>query len=354
MRRPYPLPISRILAAAVIVTLACSPAPELAENLMKLSKRLVWETSLHTIREIHYGDCHPSPGREIIIVGYDGALLSSRDDRELASVEFATGLARPEVVDMTGDGRCEFLDRGMGWHSSGLLDHAGEVAWSLADESGIEDIAAGDLDDDGLLDLVFAMNRDDGLRRYDHTGRLVWQVPVTVSNRVAIVDVDGDGRKEIVHNDNSDHIRVRDEHGNLVWETRVRRLPTVDFSIVEVGAPLLRPHLFFGFFSKESWITDFDGTPKRRFAGPLGIDVRPAMVRFTPGAPISVALLFSEMHMRSPAVLQVYDEDDDVVFRAEHERACWAIATVPRAQGPGERLLVGCGHQVWEYSLEGS
>ncbi len=350
---PHPKPIFWLLAVAVMAALSCGRSPEIAEDLIKLSKRLVLETSaLHTIRKIHVGDCHPSPGTEIVIVGYRGALLIGPDDRELATVEFASGLPRPEVVDVTGDGRCEFYDRGWGWLSTGLLDHDGEVSWSLTDEDGLDDVAAGDLDNDGIVDFVIGMNGRGGLRRHDHTGRLVWRVPDSNVDNVEIVDIDGDGRREIVHNNARRQIRVRDEHGKIVKETTFQGRSVTNFSIVELGTPA-RPHLFFGYLSEQAWIADFDGSPKRRFSGPQSSQTWPATVQFQEDGPVFIALLFRGMgsSMRDPAILQVYDEDDNVVFREEYDGACGAIAAVPRSRRSGERLWVACAGQVWEYSI---
>ncbi|MEM7583469.1 MAG: hypothetical protein AAF560_08825 [Acidobacteriota bacterium] len=344
-----------MLAIVVIFSSACGQSRAPAENSMQLSRKLVLETSRHDIREIHYGNCHPSPGNEIVIAGYQGASLISRDYRELAHVEFDERLARLDVVDMSGDGTCEFLDRGMGWHSTGLLDHEGKLAWSLEDEMGIHDIAAGDLDDDGFLDLVVA--ETGGLRRHDHTGRLVWEIPTSLIHRVGIVDIDYDGRNEIVHDADSDHIHLRDKHGILREEIQFREVSTLDFSIIEPGPPF-PPHLIIGAFSSERWLATFDGWVRGRLEVPDAVDdvwsteVWSTMVRFQPGTPFAVALLFSKRDMGTPAILQLYDGDGDVVFRAEHDRSCWALAKVPGDRRREERLLVGCGTQLWEYSLD--
>lgn len=126
-------------------------------------------------------------------------MLTDLNAREIAAVRFDAYVSRPEVVDVDGDGRCEFLDRGSGWQSAGLLGSDGEVLWSLDSVTGVDDIAAGDLDGDGILEFVVGWNGADGLWRHDSRGRVLWRTPDDNVWSVAIVDVDGDGRQEIVH-----------------------------------------------------------------------------------------------------------------------------------------------------------
>ncbi|VAW64912.1 hypothetical protein MNBD_GAMMA09-805, partial [hydrothermal vent metagenome] len=77
-------------------------------------------------------------------------------------------------------------------------------------------IALGDIDNDGLIEIVaVSLNRNE-IIAYEHTGDVKWIQPTGLTVRsgdsLALADLDHDGQVEILHGN-----RVYDSNGNLLW-----------------------------------------------------------------------------------------------------------------------------------------
>lgn len=61
-------------------------------------------------------------------------------------------------------------------------------------------MAAGDLGGDGQLEFVVGLNCGGGIHLLSADGKVLWKQPDVNVRRVAVVDIDGDERPEILHN----------------------------------------------------------------------------------------------------------------------------------------------------------
>lgn len=110
-----------------------------------------------------------------------------------------------QVGDVNGDGRSEVVVGAsflMVFNDSGsLLWKSGHVDYpSFDDYAGYDTVSLGDLDDDGVLDIVIGTSSNNHLKAYWGNGTLMWFVNNTryAFRSTSVADVDGDGRLEVV------------------------------------------------------------------------------------------------------------------------------------------------------------
>jgi len=121
----------------------------------------------------------------------------------------------PLICDLNQDQKPEIL---VGRNESlTLLDNQGKVQWDYQMRKSIHDaIAVGDLDGDGKEEII-AVDLFGQAVCLDYTGKLVWKANVEerVRRSPAIADIDGDFRPEIIIGGYSAALHIFDTEGNL-------------------------------------------------------------------------------------------------------------------------------------------
>ncbi|MEQ9470370.1 MAG: PASTA domain-containing protein, partial [Roseitalea porphyridii] len=214
---------------------------------------------------------------------YDFALVSSSAITEKYHAYSGTGvISTPMVAHLTddnGDGDIDqddipaivFVTRPGGQFSGGAIvairGTDGQVLFTAGGPSNIaalNEIAIGDIDGDGLVEIVAAHQDGEHLVAYEHTGAFKWQSTTDVlpgrrdsGGAISIANLDGTGLPEIVIGSS-----VYDANGTLLADGR-------DLGVSAVG---------YSFFTSISAVADIDldGTPE--------IVAGPAAFRFSNGA----------------------------------------------------------------------
>lgn len=207
------------------------------------------------------------------------------------------------------------------------------------------DLAAGDLDEDGALDVVVGLHRRDGLRRLDSRGRTVWTRKDVDPWQVALADADGDRWPEIVHTNRQGAFVVRDAEGRVQARFHTRR-PGRYFALAEWRAG--RTYLL----QRRA-----DGVDLYTLAGkpvttlPLSAwndGGRVEAIAFDPhGDGNRWLAVLDQLAAGGPSVLSVFDARGRRVFEEVDLDGCAGLNTLARA-GRSE-LLMGCGEKVWRY-----
>lgn len=336
------------LPAACLLLLACVPrGPERPSSLdqpgVRVGNEWLTKTPLH--EDSRLGSVTQvtkrSPSGELAIVGTRAAVFLPRRQGEPRVVEFRIPAGHAELIEWpTGGPR--YLDRGGGgWQAGALIGEDGARLWQPEKESGMDDLAAGDLDGDGVPEFVVGYNGGDGVRLLDATGKPRWRQKDGNVWHVEIVDTDGDGKPEIVHSNAAGRITIRDANGKVL---RRAEMPGYfsDFSLVEwPRAQTALLHAGDGL----TRIVDFDGAVRLSLKTPDTGEFNEAhavTARFDGGDHLVLAV--SELTW-DRTQLFVFDRQAVLRYREVVIGRCVAIA----APEP-DAFLFGCGSRVLRYS----
>ncbi len=330
-----------------------SPAVLVGSGFLVRSSFL-WDIRLGAVTDIVLADLDPGPGLELGIAGSWGALLRSEDTGTESAVTFSPRAAHVDIVDVEGDGVCEYMNRGSWIVDPSLLGHDGRQLWTYGGPSGVDDMCAGDVDGDGRLEFVVGFNGGGGVHLLDSKGNRKWQKPDGNVWHVEIMDADGDRKAAIVHSNAAGQMTVRDRLGAI---TR-RRSPGgyfSEFSLCRWPSKDGREHALFA-EGDTVWLFDSNGRAAAQFDAPGCGDrghARGVPARIWPDRDEYFAVLLS-YRLWGRSVLYVYDPAGALVYQEVLPQACTSIAALSLDGSGADTILVGGLCEVWQYVAGGA
>jgi hypothetical protein len=310
------------------------------------------------ISDIVWADLDSAAGYELGVASSRGAMLVDGNGKMIRTVRFSEPAGRAEIVDVESDGVCEYMDRGAGWSPVGLYDHEGHLLWHHEPELP-NDMAAGDLDGDRVLDFVVAAGQPGAVRRLDHEGNLIWKDESNVVDDIHLLDYEGDGDLDIVYlKTGSGTLRWRDAEGELLSESRL--------DPGSAHLELYGPHapgesvLLTTVATKDDKLEfrDYAGKVVRSVLLPVpqalavyGVKATP--VRFETEGPTftAVAVWLRKPYSYDRGGLYLFDDSGDLLHQEMTEEGLYAVTVIPGGEQQFHRLLVGSVDVVWEYKL---
>jgi hypothetical protein len=259
---------------------------------------------------------------------------------------FAERHDRVRFVDIDGDGVFELLDWGEG-EQARLLDSSGKTLWKfpIANEEAIYDVAAGDLDGDGLPEFVTAT--DSGLNRIDRTGRKIWHKPASTSMELEIVDTNGDGIGELIEANDEPQVILRDATGEPL-RNLMNLGDAYAFTLVKHENPARPPQLLVA-GDERITLKSLDDEKVIHLPAPACVSYYVAFgthIQFEADRKPTFAVMTTALEGES--TLYLYDADQKLIFQETMIGHFATIAAVAKPGG-GQRLLIGGDRTVWEY-----
>lgn len=332
--------------------------PRLISGEGNFEKRTFYSSEgLGNISQINVGWPADREGADIAVVGNHGADFIDSSGQMKNQVRFSIDQYSPVVVARTGsNGKYGYLTRGESWAAPAtLIDEQGHVSWQYKDWMGVDDSAAGDVFGNGQLSIVVGINGAGGLVLLDGQGKKLWGKVEANVWHVEMLDTNGDGRDEVLHSDAKGQLLVRNEKGDVIS----RYLPGTYvsfFALTRWGGETRPSHILIpiskgseGEEKPEFVVLEANGNKIKEMDSPLGnlfTRLSATPIRFGKGTPVFAILQNDSPSDRSLLVL--YAEDGQIVYQEILGESCLGLAALPTADG--ERLLVGCGSKILEYS----
>jgi hypothetical protein len=322
------------------------------------------------VNDIGVGKIDGRQGIDVVIAGMYGAMIVNRDGvvrshtqyeferpntilRIFASSRDRVLLGDIKIIDIEGDHVCEYLGRG-GIDGAAVFAHDGRRLWSYGratkEKFRIDDLAAGDLDGDSLLEFVAVW---DGIEVIDRHGMRRAQVHDSVFDMAEVVDVDGDGKNEIVHGSGS-AISIRDPQGILIKEVKMPFYIGY-FSLCDAPGSS-RPHIL-NVEDGALWLADFEGKVAAKFDAPLSEfpanvkvhEAKGVWVKLSTTDPEYLAVI-ANFTALDRSLLCVYRADGKLLYQEVLPSECKAIASLPKGESKlAQALIVGGKQMVWRY-----
>ena len=309
------------------------------------------------ISEIRLGWPANLEGANLAIVGSRGADFVDIEGSAKKKVTFDGRPSFRMVATHASSGGYGYLTRDQSWAAPvTFYDESGRIRWQSSSWAGVNDSVSSSLSGDGRVSVVVGYNGTGGIELLDADGKRIWQKADGNVWHVESLDVDGDGRDDILHSNAKGQLTVRNANGDIV----TRYLPdhyVSDFSLTRWDKEDRPTHILVPTSEQRAdccksvfIVLDAHGKNVAKFESPLGDRLRVSVatpVNFGDSAEYFTIL---QTHFAiSRSVLLLFDQEQHLVYQEILPEVCQAVASLP--QQTGEELLVGCEGKVLAYSL---
>jgi len=347
--------------------------------------------NIGTVDDLAVGELDGKPGLDVVIAGEYGAVIAddTGNKQSLTTYEFEAekrkiwnfeipvphwAVGDFKIIDIEGDHLSEYLARGS-IDGAALFAHNGKLIWSIGrttnEKTSIKDLATGDLNGDGIVEFIVCWDNEDkdenkdSIELFDRAGNQKWSKPLRYEYfQAEVVDVNGDGKNEIIHGDSD--MLIRGPQGDVL---KTVKMPIYFSNFALCNALGTGKPQILDLQNGAVWLIDFEGKVVARFDAPLSkISVTPTKddpmtwvgqisaykaegtwVKFSDGGPEYLAIVANFVAI-DRSLIYVYSAKGQLVYHEIVPAECNAIAVLPEVEGKSaQALLIGCGQNVWRY-----
>ncbi len=301
------------------------------------------------VADIKVGRFHPGAGEEIAIVGESMVYFTDLSGHIHSHLDLQAAGKDTQLLFTGHAGGYVFFQPGLS-NPLALMDQHGKACWRLAGDGHSGKYAAGDVNGDGHIDYVTGWLAPHAgfIRLLGDRGQTLWQREDADAffHDFAVVDVKGDGRREIVYPER-DHLEMLDGRGHAAGEVRLP-FPLETYSLcrwpLASSAPLL-----LTLHHTALWLIGFDGRPLARYYVPGDYyDSRTyygTSVSLRPGEAPYFAVVLNNGQGR----LLLYDSHGAIIYEGRFADDCSAIFPIPSQHDPHMEDLLLCSEKgmIW-------
>lgn len=259
-----------------------------------------------------------------------------------------------ELVPLDRVGNYGFLTRDQSWAENAiLLDKSGSLLWSYSNRVGMDDSSPAEAGENGKTTFVVGLNGGGGIVLLDSQGKEIWRKSEMNAWHVESLDVDGDGRREILNSNARGELLVRNMNGDI--ENRyLAGYYVADFSLTRWGNESTRTHILVP-------ATGFNADCGKKVL--IVLDATGKIVATLDATPGDWARRAAAVPMRTKnglffavtetgnlprSVLSIYSAENRIVYREILGEFCSSLNTMH--SGSEDKLFLGCDSSVWEYT----
>ena len=324
----------------------------------KFTKRVFSKSpSIGRVTQIVGGGLENEGQEELTVISNFGIHYLGADGELKRTVSFSNpARSYVELISLDHAGDYGFLTRDQSWAEDVVLfDRSGRQMWSYSNRPpGIDDASVAEAGENGKSTFVVGLNGRGGIVLLDSQGKEIWRKSEANVWHVESLDVDGDGRREILHSNARGELLVRNMNGDV--ENRYLTCYYVShFSLTRWGDESTATHILVPTANasansgkKVLIVLDAKGKTVATLEATPGEWAMKAA-----GAPIRTnddhlfAVIQTGVLPRS--VLSVYSAEKKIVYREVLGESCSALNTTHIESK--DKFYVGCDSAVWEYTL---
>jgi hypothetical protein len=328
-----------------------------------LTEKIIFaEDNRGSINSIKRVNCKGVNDQEIAIALTGGVVFLDENYRQQSWQSFGgLGFNKIETINADDSSSCEFLAYN---YSKGvfLFDLEGKEKWKVVHNNTgtghIDGVDFGDVDGDGKTEFAIYHRYREGIHLVDSDGQTRWKHPVHSLGHLEIIDIDGDGKAEIIYSNGTTEFNILDEAASIVDQLKIDTRSCA-FATVKWPKNESEPCLLLTEDSKIR-IVDLKGNVVIALDAPgcrtFG-KVKASTVKFRKDEPEYLAVRKS-LHP-DLSVLYVYDHGGKLVYQKTEVTGGGGyptISAIPKNETGNEVLLVGSVRDdkpvVLEYSLK--
>lgn len=326
------------------------------------------DTALGEISSIAYGHLRSGSGSVIAVVGQTGAIFLNEQADPIETVSFepeatsafgdTTGgdkrYGKIQIVDVDGDGSCEFLVRNS-FRRAELIDHFGRTVWTYGEgyqgDSWLGDMAAGDSNGDRRMEYFALDLKGEGVVALDGQLLPIWRQRAVRGGHIEVVDAQNNGKLDIVYDDHSQLVLLDSSSGRIISQNETGHY-IGPFSLVRWPTTSGREYVLHKIGDRIILI-DFAGKTVAEYRAPLSprlLDVYGTTVKLRSSEASCFAAVAVDSSMKR-SVLYIYDSAGELIYQELLAQICSSIAAFPLGESGTEALLLGGEGRVLQYDM---